>query len=408
MRKLYTIIAALLLLVAGIVIAEVGNYEATVSTSGTSATTGALSSGWKMVYCTVDTHYRIAPNAATAVATTDDLTIPANTAWQTRISPGLRYLAFILAGGTGTCKVYRRNVDVNAKSSPLVHLSHPVNGTVIAPSQVDISGTLGVGGAATFGSDVSASNFDGGTFVGIFSTRASGGGGLVLNGSDSICAPSDSCAQTLYLDGTTWTVGNDLKVGTDGIGTLTVSDLLTTDQISLAATKGAIACDSSLIGRQVARVVSGVYYWYVCDGVSWWSTVSVGLEERMLSTRANTNAVPRGATMGGWNPTVPGTITRAEVLPITAGGGAGNAHWTVQKHRTDGGLENICTIQTACTAANTVTPTNYTCAGAYNPWTDGVSSVTIGYDGGCNVGNTPDTRVVLVGKRGIGTLPDGD
>jgi hypothetical protein len=67
MRKLL-LLALLPTLAFGQVLVE-GKAEATVSTSGTSAVSGALSLGWKFVQCNALTHYRLGSDT-TATATT--------------------------------------------------------------------------------------------------------------------------------------------------------------------------------------------------------------------------------------------------------------------------------------------------------------------------------------------------
>lgn len=112
---------------------------AAVSTSVTSARSAKLGPGYKLVKCTVETHYQTGNSAV--VSTTSDLTIPANTAWQVYlVSAAESYIAFILGSSTGSCSIYHQNSD--GKAPPPSHASTSVDGAAIAPTSVTATGTI--------------------------------------------------------------------------------------------------------------------------------------------------------------------------------------------------------------------------------------------------------------------------
>lgn len=81
-----------------------GAREATVSTSNVTAVSARLGTGYKLIKCTVETHYRVGKSDVTSVTT--DLTIPANAPWSVYVPDRAQYIAFILDSSTGTCNIF--------------------------------------------------------------------------------------------------------------------------------------------------------------------------------------------------------------------------------------------------------------------------------------------------------------
>lgn len=109
--------------------ADEGAREATRNTSGTSAVTDELSTGWKIVVCTVATHYRTGNTSATAAITTD-LSIPANTPRQLYINRSDKYIAFILDSSTGVCNIYRQTPGPTGVP-PMIAAAHSVTDAAV-------------------------------------------------------------------------------------------------------------------------------------------------------------------------------------------------------------------------------------------------------------------------------------
>lgn len=136
-----------LLLLVALALAGVANAEgelevAAVSTSNTTARSAKLSSGWKLVYCTVATHYRT--GSSTVESVTTDLTIPATTAWQVYIGLAEQYIAFILNSSTGSCSIYKQNPGPTGVPPQHASLGGSHQITNAGTDTTDVGGTLSV------------------------------------------------------------------------------------------------------------------------------------------------------------------------------------------------------------------------------------------------------------------------
>lgn len=118
-----------ILAIAGVAVADEGARETTENTSGTSAVTDKLSSGWKIVVCTVATHYRTGKSDVVSVVT--DLTIPANTPRQLYINTAEQYIAFILDSSTGVCNVYRQTPGPTGVPPMIAATSHIITDAAV-------------------------------------------------------------------------------------------------------------------------------------------------------------------------------------------------------------------------------------------------------------------------------------
>lgn len=152
--------AVVLALNSTLAVADEGALEGgAVSTSNVTARTGKLSSGWKLIYCTVATHYRTGNSTVESVTT--DLTIPATTAWQVYINTAEQYIAFILNSSTGSCSIYKQTPGPTGVPPQHASLGGSHQITNAGTDSTDVGGTLvvsvasGVSCVCTAGSDPS-------------------------------------------------------------------------------------------------------------------------------------------------------------------------------------------------------------------------------------------------------------
>lgn len=134
------------LAIAGVAVADEGAREGSaVSTAVTTARTGKLSPGWKLIYCTVATHYRTGKSDVESA--TSDLTIPAATAWQVYIAPGELYIAFILDASTGSCSIYRQTPGPTGVPPMHASIGHRVTdvGYAVTGGSRDVAVTVTAG-----------------------------------------------------------------------------------------------------------------------------------------------------------------------------------------------------------------------------------------------------------------------
>lgn len=242
MKKLTAIAALIIALATGLVLAEIGGAEATVSTSTNSAVTGALELGWKSIRCTADTHYR-QDGLSSTTATTTDAVIPANTAIQEYVSTNTRYLAFILTTGTGTCYIYKLNVD--AKGVP------PARSAIGVPS-----------GVSVYASQVWADVFDGGALIGSTLNTA---GPNVLGGQTT--ASGYIRAQDAGLNNLTAT-GNVSVSGTLGISGATTLAGLTAHDAGFLQVQAVKFTSTQITGEDGFEALTSGVHWQIGPGVN--------------------------------------------------------------------------------------------------------------------------------------------